>query len=101
MTTVELITALLYELDEQLSAIPKHPKAHLWPSEIVTLGLLHVLKGVGNRVFYRWVTHDYRPLLPRLPQCARAFSPFQTPSRLDPRLLSCSDGARCHRYLWH
>src|SRR5262249_25734324 len=24
------------------------PEAHLWPSEVVTLGLLHALKGVGN-----------------------------------------------------
>jgi hypothetical protein len=25
MTTVDLITALFYEVDEQLGAIPKHP----------------------------------------------------------------------------
>src|SRR5262245_49782797 len=37
MTTVEFITALFYEVDEQLGAIPKHPAAHLWPSEVVTL----------------------------------------------------------------
>jgi hypothetical protein len=43
MTTVDLITALFYEVDEQLHAIPKHPEAHLWPSEVVTLGLLHAL----------------------------------------------------------
>ena len=56
MITVEFITALFYEVDEQLRAIPKHPEAHLWPSEVVTLGLLHALKGVGNRAFYRWLT---------------------------------------------
>ena len=44
MTTVELITALFYEVDEQLHAIPKHPEAHLWPSEVVTLGPSHALK---------------------------------------------------------
>src|SRR4029434_2737373 len=61
-TSIEFITALFYEVDEQLRAIPKHPEeAHLWPSEVVTLGLLHALKGVGNRLFYRWLTHDYRP----------------------------------------
>jgi hypothetical protein len=36
MTTVDFITALFYEIDEQLRAIPKHPEAHLWPSEVVT-----------------------------------------------------------------
>ena len=43
MTTVDLITALFYEVDEQLGTIPTHPEAHLWPSEVVTLGLLHAL----------------------------------------------------------
>jgi hypothetical protein len=62
----DLITALFYEVDEQLRTIPKHPEAHLWPSEVVTLGLLHALKGVGNRPFYRWLTRDYRPLFPRV-----------------------------------
>ena len=65
MPTEEFITALFYEVDEQLGAIPPHPEAHLWPSEVVTLGLLHALKGVGNRPFYRWLTRDYRPLFPR------------------------------------
>ena len=51
MTTVEFITALFDHVDEQLRTVPKHPEAHLWPSEVVTLGLLHALKGVGNRAF--------------------------------------------------
>ena len=49
MMTVEFIMALFYEVYEQIGAIPKHPEAHLWPSEVLTLGLLHALKGVGNR----------------------------------------------------
>src|SRR5499427_6123141 len=73
MMTVEFITALFYEVDEQLRTIPKHPEAHLWPSEVVTLGLLHALKGVGNRPFYRWLTRDYRPLFPHLPERTRLF----------------------------
>jgi len=35
MITVEFITALFYEIDEQQRAIPKYPEAHLWPSEVV------------------------------------------------------------------
>ena len=58
MTTVDWITALLHEVDEQMGAIPKHPEAHLRPSEVGTLGLLHALKGVGNRPFFRWLTRD-------------------------------------------
>src|SRR6266478_3260772 len=78
MITVEFITALFYEVDEQLRAIPKHPEAHLWPSEVVTLGLLHALKGGGNRAFYRWLTRDYRPLFPHLPERTRLFRLFTT-----------------------
>ena len=55
-TTTEFITALFCQVDDHLSAIPKHPEAHLWPSEVVTLGLLHALKGGGNRPCYRWLT---------------------------------------------
>jgi len=78
MTTVDLITALFYEVDEQLHAIPKHPEARLWPSEVVTLGLLHALKGGGNRAFYRWLTRDYRALFPQLPERTRLFRLFMT-----------------------
>jgi hypothetical protein len=73
MTTWDLIIALFYHVDEQLHAMPKHPEAHLWPSEVVTLGLLHALKGGGNRAFYRWLTRDYRALFPRLPERTRLF----------------------------
>jgi len=78
MTTWALIIALFYHVDEQLHDLPKHPEAHLWPSEVVTLGLLHALKGVGNRPFYRWLTRDSRPLFPRLPERTRLFRLLKT-----------------------
>src|SRR5947209_14951378 len=76
MMTVEFITALFYEVDEQLRAIPTHPEAHLWPSEVGTLGLLHALKGGGNRAFSRWLRKVYRPLFPQLPERTRLFRLF-------------------------
>ena len=78
MTTWDMIIALFYHVDEQLHDMPKHPEAHLWPSELVTLGLLHALKGVGNRAFHRWLTRDYRPLFPHLPERTRLFRLFKT-----------------------
>jgi hypothetical protein len=42
------------------------------------LGLLHALKGVGNRPFYRWLTRDYRPLFPQLPERTRLFRLLKT-----------------------
>ena len=74
----DFITALFSEVDDQLRAIPKHPEARLWPSEVVTLGLLHALKGVGNRAFYRWLTRDYHALFPQLPERTRLFRLFKT-----------------------
>jgi hypothetical protein len=70
-TTIECITAFFCQVADQLPDIPTHPQASLWPSEVVPLGLLHALKGVGNRPFYRWLTRDYRPLCPRLPERTR------------------------------
>ena len=77
-TTIEFITALFCQVADQIPDIPKHPQASLWPSEVVTLGLLHALKGVGNRPFYRWLTRDYRPLFPRLPERTRLFRLLRT-----------------------
>src|SRR6266511_5712699 len=77
-TTTEFITALFCQVDDHLAGLPKHPEAHLWPSEVVTLGLLHALKGGGNRPFYRWLTRDYRALFPHLPERTRLFRLFKT-----------------------
>ena len=98
--TVEFITALFYEVDEQLRTLPKHPEARLWPSEVVTLGLLHALKGGGNRAFYRWLTRDYRPLFPASPSARGSFvcsRPIRTGRG---RYLGCSDRAWGHRHVW-
>ncbi len=81
MTTIDFITDLFCRIDDRMRALPKHPQAVLWPSEIVTLRVLHALKGVGNRAFYRWVTRDYRPLFPRLPERTRLFRQFETHQR--------------------
>ena len=78
MTTVDFITALFYEIDEQLGAIPKHPEAHLWPSEIVTLGRSTPSKVGATGPFYRWLTRDYRALFPHLPERTRLFRLFRT-----------------------
>jgi hypothetical protein len=71
MIPLAFLTALFYEVEEQLRTIPKPPEAHLWPSAVGTWGLWHALKGVGNRPFSRWWTRDSRPLLPHLPERTR------------------------------
>src|SRR6266571_8697629 len=78
MTRVDFITAFFCQVADHLPGIPTHPEAHLWPSEVVTLGLLHARKGVGNRLFSHWLTRDYRPLFPRLPERTRLFRLLKT-----------------------
>lgn len=56
----------------------KHSQAVLWPSEIVTLGLLHALKGISNRAFYGGLTRDLRALFPHLPERTRWFRLLKT-----------------------
>ena len=76
MTTEDFISELFYRVDEAMKDVPNHPQANLWPSEIVPLGLLFALKGVGTRAFYRWVSRDWQPLFPALPERTRLFRLF-------------------------
>ena len=76
MTTEEFIIELYCRVDDAMPAAKKHPQAKLYPSEVVTLALLFALKGVGNRAFYRWLSRDYRPLFPQLPERTRLFRLF-------------------------
>jgi hypothetical protein len=77
MPTVDFITELFCRIDDAMPNVPKHPQAHLYPSELVTLGVLFALKGVGERAFYRWLTRDYRPLFRSLPERTRLFRLFK------------------------
>ncbi len=58
MTTTDCIMAWFCQGEDHLPGLPTHPHATLWPSDVVTLGLLPALKGVGNRAFSGWLTHD-------------------------------------------
>jgi hypothetical protein len=78
MTTVEFINDLFCRIDDTLTDLPKHPQAHLYPSEVVTLAVLFALKGGGARPFYRWLTRDYHTLFPHLPERTRLFRQFAT-----------------------
>ena len=78
MTTIDFITELFCRVDDAMGEVPKHPQAGLYPSEVVTVGLLFALKGVGERAFYRWLARDYRPLFPKLPERTRLFRLFRT-----------------------
>ena len=78
MTTQDFITELFCKVDEELMDIPKHHQALMWPGELVTIGLLFAIKGVGTRAFYRWLSRDYLPMFPRLPHRTRLFRLLRT-----------------------
>ena len=71
MTTQEFIITLFCVVDDHMPGIPKHPQAHLWPSELVTIVLLFALKGGTFRGFYRWLVRDYTELFGRVPERTR------------------------------
>lgn len=71
MTTEDIIIHIFVEVDDQLPEIAKHPQAKLYPSELVTIGVLFALKGTGFRAFYRWLKRDYEGLFAGLPERSR------------------------------
>ena len=81
MITLDFITELFCRVDDAMINVAKHSQAHLHPSEVVTLGLLFALKGVGNRAFYRWVRRDLIDLFPKLPERTRLFRLLKTHGR--------------------
>ncbi len=76
MSTDHFIIALFCRVDALMHTEAKHSQANLYPSELVTLGLLFALKGVGPRAFYRWLSNNYRHWFPHLPERTRLFRLF-------------------------
>ena len=71
MTTEDFIIHLFCLVDDRMGPLPKHSQARLWPSELVTIGLLFALKGGYFRAFYRWMKRDYEALFVQLPDRTR------------------------------
>ena len=71
MRTEEIIIRLFCMVDDKLAHVNKRKNAHLYPSEIVTIGILFALKGVHYRAFYRWLKGDWVHLFPHLPDRSR------------------------------
>lgn len=59
MTTDEIILQIFYLVATTMPAIRRHSQAKLYPSELVTIGILFALKGGYFRAFYRWLKRDY------------------------------------------
>jgi hypothetical protein len=55
MTTEMIIIHIFCGVDDGLKEAKRVAQTHLYPSEIVTIGILFVLKGGHFRAFYRWL----------------------------------------------
>jgi hypothetical protein len=71
MTTEDIIISIFLIVDDKLPKIEKDSQSKLYPSELVTIGILFALKGVGFRAFYRWLKRDYEDLFAGLPERTR------------------------------
>lgn len=59
MTTEDIILHIFCAVDDEMKGKSKHSQAKLYPSELVTIGILFALKGGFFRAFYRWLERDY------------------------------------------
>lgn len=71
MTTEDIIIHLFCLVDDRMGKIEKRSDAKLYPSELVTIGLLYALKGGFFRAFYRWLKRDFEDLFVELPDRTR------------------------------
>ena len=78
MTTEDFITELFSRVDDTMSDVANHSQASLHPSEVVTIGLLYAIKGVGTRAFYRWLSQNHLPMFPKLTHRTRLFRRLRT-----------------------
>lgn len=67
MTTEDIILHIFCYVDDRVKGEAKVPQARLYPSEIVTIGMLFALKGGRFRAFCRWLKRDYDALFGGLP----------------------------------
>ncbi len=67
MTTEEIIIQIFCYVDNAMPQAKKVRQAKLYPSEVVTIGILFALKGGHFRAFCRWLKRDYDSLFGGLP----------------------------------
>jgi hypothetical protein len=87
MTTEDILIHIFCLVDDEMKDMPKHRQAKLYPSELVTIGILFALKGGYFRAFYRWLKRDYADLFAGLPDRTRLQRLLKTHQDWGRRLL--------------
>lgn len=88
MTTEDIIIHLFCQIDDDMKDVPKHSQAKLYPSEVVTLGVIFGLKGGRFSHFYQWIKRDYGHLFPGLPDRTRVLRLLRSHQRWTDRFLA-------------
>jgi hypothetical protein len=88
MTTLDIIIQIFCLVDDTMHDLRKHSQAKLYPSEVVTIGILFALKGGHFRAFYRWLQRDYTDLFSGLPDRTRLLRLLETHQSWCDRLLA-------------
>jgi DNA-binding CsgD family transcriptional regulator len=97
VTTEDFIISLFCLVADQMGKLPKRADAKLYPSELVTIGLLYALKGGFFRAFYCWLKRDFEYLfveLPdrtRIPRALRAHQAWSNRLLADPTFVTVID----------
>ncbi len=71
MSTEDILIRLFLIVDPAMPDVKKRADARLYPSEVVTIGLMFALKGGKYRPFYRWLAANLGTWFPRLPEQSR------------------------------
>jgi len=88
MPTEDFIIELFCMIDDEMKNVPKHSQSKLYPSEIVTIGLLFAMRGEGERKFYRWLKGNFLHLFPKLLERTRLFRLLKTHQNWTERFLA-------------
>ncbi len=87
MSTEEILLRLFEIVDPQLADVKKRSDAKLYPSEIVTIGLMFALKGGRYRPFYRWFVANLGVWFPKMPEQSRLHRLLRDYSQYTDRFL--------------
>src|SRR5260221_13595446 len=87
MTTEEIIILIFCAVDNGLGFVRKERNAKLYPSEVVTIGILFALKGGRFRAFYRWLKRDFEQLFAGLPDRTNVLRQLSTYQSLTDALM--------------
>jgi len=96
-TTQDFIIALFCAVDQEMLDVSQHPEAELYPSEVVTLALLFAVQGGEMRAFYRWLTRDYQPWFPPMPERTRLARLFKPHTAWTTRFVAAPTVLACRR----